>query len=46
MVHTVKTSVGGRDLIIETGKLAKQAGGSAVIRYGDSVVLVTATVNP
>jgi len=35
--------VGGREMTIETGRLAKQAGGSALIRYGDTVVLVTAT---
>ncbi len=34
--------VGERDLIIETGKVAKQADGSAWIRYGETVVLVTA----
>jgi polyribonucleotide nucleotidyltransferase len=34
---------GGRPLIIETGKIAKQADGSVTIRYGDTVVLVTAT---
>ena len=36
-------SVGGRELSVETGRMAKQAGGSAVIRYGDTVVLVAAT---
>lgn len=34
--------VGGRDLIVETGKVAKQADGSVVIRYGDTMLLVTA----
>lgn len=33
----------GRPLIVEIGQLAKQASGSALIRYGDSVVLSTAT---
>jgi len=33
----------GRTLSIEVGRMAKQAGGSALIRYGDTVVLVTAT---
>ncbi len=32
----------GRTLTIETGKLAKQAHGSALVRYGDTIVLVTA----
>jgi polyribonucleotide nucleotidyltransferase len=38
-----KTEIAGRTLIIETGKLAQQANGSVLIRYGDTVVLVTAT---
>jgi polyribonucleotide nucleotidyltransferase len=37
--------VSGRNLRIETGVVAKQAGGAAVIQYGDSVVLVTACGN-
>lgn len=32
----------GRTLTIETGELAKQASGAALVRYGDTVVLVTA----
>ena len=36
--------IGGRTLSIETGKLAPQAHGSAVVRYGDTVVLVTAVM--
>src|SRR5256885_16960120 len=35
-------TIGGKTLSFETGKLAKQAGGSVIVRYGDSVVLVTA----
>jgi len=38
----VEKELGGRILSIETGKLAKQAHGSALVRYGDTVVLVTA----
>ncbi|MBP9663542.1 MAG: polyribonucleotide nucleotidyltransferase [Pyrinomonadaceae bacterium] len=34
--------VGNQDLIVETGKVAKQADGSVVIRYGDTMVLVAA----
>src|SRR5271163_1902433 len=37
---------GGKQLSIETGKLAKQAGGAAVVRFGENVVLATATSNP
>ena len=39
----IETEFGGRPFSIETGKMAKQAGGSVVVRYGDTVVLVTAT---
>lgn len=42
----VKTELGGRDLILETGRLAKQAGGAVLVTYGESVVLVTACVKP
>jgi polyribonucleotide nucleotidyltransferase len=34
--------LGDRELTVETGKVAKQADGSVVIRYGDTMVLVTA----
>ena len=37
---------GGKILSFETGKLAKQAHGSAVVRIGDNVVLATAVANP
>ncbi|HEY7287879.1 MAG TPA: polyribonucleotide nucleotidyltransferase [Vicinamibacterales bacterium] len=41
-MQTREVRVGQNTLRLETGKLAKQAGGSAIVRYGDSVVLVTA----
>ena len=41
-MHTRQVIVGEKTLSFETGKLAKQAGGSVMVRYGDSVVLVTA----
>ena len=41
-VHKVSAMIGDRELSIEIGKLAKQANGSALVRYGDTVVLVTA----
>ncbi len=41
-MHTREVPVGARSLSLETGKLAKQADGSVIVRYGDSVVLVTA----
>src|SRR3984893_1933751 len=37
---------GGKRISFETGKLAKQAHGSAVVRIGDNVVLATAVANP
>ncbi len=37
--------IGGKTLSIETGKMAKQADGAVVVRYGDSMVLVTAVAN-
>lgn len=38
-------TLGGREFSIETGRMAKQAFGSVVIQYGDTMVLVTATSN-
>src|ERR1700751_5247331 len=40
--HQVSVEVGGRALILETGKIAKQANGAIVARYGDTVILNTA----
>ncbi|MDH3827998.1 MAG: polyribonucleotide nucleotidyltransferase [Desulfobacterales bacterium] len=37
----LKEEIGGRTLSIETDKVAKQASGSVVVRYGDTIVLVT-----
>ena len=34
--------LGGKELTIETGKVAKQADGSVVVSYGETMVLVTA----
>ncbi len=42
MEITLKADVGGKELSIQTGKVAKQASGSVVVRYGDTTVLVTA----
>src|SRR5438477_1183858 len=41
-MHTRELTIGSKTLSFETGKLAKQADGSVIVRYGDSVVLVTA----
>src|SRR5437764_12491965 len=45
MVHTFEVDLNGRKISLETGKMAKQANGSVVVRSGDSVVLVTACSN-
>lgn len=42
---TFKKKIAGRELIIETGKLAGQANGSVTVQYGDTVVLATATMS-
>src|SRR5881628_1191811 len=41
-MHTREISINSKTLRFETGKLAKQAHGSVIVRYGDSVVIVTA----
>src|ERR1700735_456362 len=47
MKHDVSVQLtGGKSLAFETGKLAKQAHGSVVVRIGESVVLATAVANP
>src|SRR5271163_1639568 len=43
--HQVSVEVGGRALILETGKIAKQANGAITARYGDTVVLTTACMS-
>jgi polyribonucleotide nucleotidyltransferase len=42
--ETIK--LGGRDLTVETGRVAKQADGSVVVRYGDTMLLVAAVGAP
>ena len=44
-MQSFEMELGGRKLIIENGKMAKQANGAALVRYGDTVVLVTATAS-
>ncbi len=45
-VHRTETQFAGRRLIIETGRLAKQAAGSAYLQFGDTAVLAAVTVSP
>jgi polyribonucleotide nucleotidyltransferase len=42
MEISLKTEIGGKSLGIQTGKVAKQASGSVVVQYGETIVLVTA----
>lgn len=44
-MNRFQMELAGRTLSIETGELAKQASGSALVQYGDTVVLVTATAS-
>jgi len=44
--YQVSVEVGGRTLILETGKVAKQANGAIVARYGDTFILNTACMAP
>jgi polyribonucleotide nucleotidyltransferase len=43
--RTFETTFAGKKLIVETGKMAQLAGGSCLIRYGDTVILATATAS-
>src|SRR5579872_3056006 len=45
-VQTFEVDLDGKKLTLETGKVAKQASGSVVVRMGDSVVLVSACAAP
>ncbi|MBN1191335.1 MAG: polyribonucleotide nucleotidyltransferase [Dehalococcoidales bacterium] len=43
---SVSREIAGRTLTIETGKIARQANGAVIVRYGETVVLVTAVMSP
>jgi polyribonucleotide nucleotidyltransferase len=45
MVERVSTTWGGRTLILETGRMGKQANGAVLVSYGDSAVLVSAVTS-
>jgi polyribonucleotide nucleotidyltransferase len=45
-VQRIQTEFAGRPLVLETGRLARQAAGSAVVRFGDTMVLAAVTVSP
>ncbi|WP_295917973.1 polyribonucleotide nucleotidyltransferase [Anaerovibrio lipolyticus] len=44
-MHSFEMQLGGRTFTVETGKMAKQANGAVLVRYGETVVLVTATAS-
>ncbi len=44
MEHNIEGTLGGRPLRLETGHVAKQAGGSCWLRCGDTIILATATM--
>jgi polyribonucleotide nucleotidyltransferase len=45
-LQRIETQFAGRPLTLETGRLAKQAAGSAVLRFGDTMVMAAVTVSP
>lgn len=45
MKKSFRMELAGRSLIVETGKMAKQASGAVLVRYGETVVLVTSTAS-
>ncbi len=45
MMQRIERTFAGRPLIIETGRMAKQAAGSALVTYGETVLLAAVTVS-
>ena len=45
MMHRIERTFAGRTLSIETGRMAKQAAGSALVRFGDTMVLASVVVS-
>ncbi len=45
MTKTFQTTLAGRPFVVETGKMAQLANGSCMVRYGDTVVLCSATAS-
>ncbi|MFH1312271.1 MAG: polyribonucleotide nucleotidyltransferase [Candidatus Eisenbacteria bacterium] len=45
MVVREEIEIGGRTFSIETGRVARQAGGAVLVQYGDTVVLVTSVIS-
>ena len=45
MEKIVSAEIGGKELIISTGKIAKQASGAVIVKYGETIVQVTAVAS-
>ncbi|MFH1525084.1 MAG: polyribonucleotide nucleotidyltransferase [Bacteroidota bacterium] len=45
MIYTKEVEIGGKKLVIETGRYAKQSNGAVMVSYGDTCVLVTAVAS-
>src|SRR5437762_1894861 len=45
MMQRVETTFAGRPLIIESGRMAKQAAGAALVQFGETMVLAAVTVS-
>ena len=45
MKNTFKTTIAGREFVVETGELAQLASGAALVKYGQTTVLATATAS-
>lgn len=45
MMTTVELDIKGKPLILETGRMARQADGAVVVKYGDTVILATAVAD-
>ena len=45
-MQRIETTFAGRPLVLETGRLAKQAAGSVLVQFGETVVLASVTVSP
>src|SRR5215210_5816397 len=45
MMQRIERNFAGRTLVLETGRMAKQAAGSALVQFGDTIVLAAVTVS-
>ncbi|MCD6249263.1 MAG: polyribonucleotide nucleotidyltransferase [candidate division Zixibacteria bacterium] len=45
MIHKVELEIGGRNMIIESGRIAKQSNGAVTVQYADSMVISTVCSN-